>query len=490
MPDRSRLGGLGVRLAIAIGAIVVLAFAGTFVAVYRGTGARVHDQIRTNLHSSAATVRGELLADGVPTPGAAQALARTAIRGQPAFGPSSLLFLVQVPGHPPVTNEPELLGNAPRSAGTDETPADVHREAGEARSLLAAGPGYSTTHLEDAGSVELYGEPVALAGGSKASVTVGGPLAPVADAQDGVETAFLIAGSIALVLVLGAVLIAALRTTAPLRQMERTAGAVDAGDPSLRMPETGARETRTLARSFNHMLDRIEGHVARQRQFVSDASHELRTPLTAIRGQAEVLEREPDPDAESVRATTRQIARQVTRMDRLVEDMLLMARTDEDGPARIESVELRALADEAVAALEPDGARRVQVEALPAGVVRGDHDQLLRAVANVVQNAVQHTDPGGRVDVSGSARRGLARLVVDDDGDGIAPAERELVFERFHRSDSSRDRRAGGSGLGLPIARAIVTAHGGSIRADASPLGGARIVIELPGFEEARPRRA
>jgi signal transduction histidine kinase len=238
------------------------------------------------------------------------------------------------------------------------------------------------------------------------------------------------------------------------------------------------------------MLDRIAGHVARQRQFVSDASHELRTPLTAIRGQAEVLERDPDPNPEKVRATTTQIARQVGRMDRLVEDMLLMARTDEDGPARLEGVDLRALAEEAVAALEPGDARRVQVEALPAGVVQGDHDQLLRAVANVVQNAVQHTQPEGRVDLTGSARRGVARLVVDDDGDGIAPAERELVFERFHRSDASRDRRAGGSGLGLPIAKSIVTAHGGSIWADASPLGGARIVIELPGFEEARPLRA
>ena len=113
MADSSRFAGLGARLALAIGAVVILAFAGTFVAVYRGTGARVHDQLHTNLETSASTVRGGLLADGTPTAAHAQALARRTIAAQPTFGPSSTLFLAQVPGHRPVTNEPELLGIAP-----------------------------------------------------------------------------------------------------------------------------------------------------------------------------------------------------------------------------------------------------------------------------------------------------------------------------------------------------------------------------------------
>jgi len=485
MTESSRFAGLGARLALAIGAVVVLAFAGTFVAVYRGTGARVHDQLRTNLETSAATVRGELAAEGTPTPAHAQTLAGEAIRAQPTFGPSSVLFLVEIPGHPPVTNEPELLGISPRRGPSDETPADRRREAGESAALLSADPGFSTTRLEDAGSVELYSTAIALSPHGTATVTVGSPLAPVAAAQDGVERAFFIAGGVALMLVLGAVLVATLRTTAPLREMERTAEAVDAGDPSLRMPERGARETRHLARSFNHMLDRIEGHVARQRQFVSDASHELRTPLTAIRGQAEVLGRAADP--ETVQETTGQISRQVARMDRLIDDMLLMARTDEDGPARVDAIDVHHLGEEVGVGLDETQRARVHVEDLPNGVLRGDHHQLLRALANIVQNAVEHTESGGRVNVSGSSRGGLLRLAVDDDGPGIAPAERELVFDRFHRSDASRDRRAGGSGLGLAIAQTIVTAHGGRVWADASLLGGARVVMELPGFEPAAP---
>jgi signal transduction histidine kinase len=112
-----------------------------------------------------------------------------------------------------------------------------------------------------------------------------------------------------------------------------------------------------------------------------------------------------------------------------------------------------------------------------------DGDRIAQVLRNLVQNALQHGGPGGVVRVSATARGDRVRVAVDDDGPGIPPAERERVFDRFHRTDLSRTRRSGGSGLGLAIARAIVQAHGGRIWAEISPQGGARIAFELPGFD-------
>jgi signal transduction histidine kinase len=303
---------------------------------------------------------------------------------------------------------------------------------------------------------------------------------PIEDAQSDVEKTFLVVGAAALIAALLAGYLLAARTAAPLRRFAGTAADVDAGDlsPRVEVDPSAAAELRTLGDSFNHMLDRLEDAFARQRGFVSDASHELRSPLTAIRGQIEVLAREPDPGAADVRRVEAATLTELRRVERLVEELLALARLDEGvGPERREldaAAFLREAVDSAPgeASLGPTASGRISLDA----------DMLARVIRNLVENARRHAGPDGQVTVSSAAVAGRLRVFVDDDGPGIPPAERERVFDRFHRSDAARDRGSGGSGLGLAIARAIVTAHGGTIGAEDSPAGGARISFELPGL--------
>jgi signal transduction histidine kinase len=306
---------------------------------------------------------------------------------------------------------------------------------------------------------------------------------PIEDAQSDVEKTFLVVGAAALVAALLAAYLVAARAAAPLRRFAGTAAAVDAGDlsPRVEVDASAAAELRTLADSFNHMLDRLEDAFARQRGFVSDASHELRSPLTAIRGQIEVLAREPEPDAADVRRVEAATLAELHRVERLVEELLALARLDEGvGPSR-RAVDAETFLREAVAAA-PGGA---SVGATASGRIDLDPEMVARVIRNLVENARRHAGPDGEVTVSSTGAAGRLRIDVDDDGPGIAPAERQRVFDRFHRSDTARDRASGGSGLGLAIARAIVTAHGGTIRADESPAGGARVTFELPGLRTA-----
>jgi two-component system, OmpR family, sensor kinase len=306
---------------------------------------------------------------------------------------------------------------------------------------------------------------------------------PIEDAQSDVEQTFLVVGAAALVAALLAGYLLAARTAAPLRRFAATATEVDAGDlsPRVETDPASAAELRTLADSFKHMLDRLEDAFARQRGLVSDASHELRSPLTAIRGQIEVLAREKDPDAAAVRRVEAATLAELRRVERLVEELLALARLDEGvGPVRRE-LDAAAFLREAALAAPGEAA----VGELAGGRIAADPDMIARVVRNLVENARRHSGPGGRVSVSSAAVDGALRIEVDDDGSGIPAAERERIFNRFHRSDEARDRASGGSGLGLAIARAIVDAHGGSIWASQSPLGGARVSFTLPGLRAA-----
>jgi two-component system OmpR family sensor kinase len=306
---------------------------------------------------------------------------------------------------------------------------------------------------------------------------------PIEDAQSDVEKTFLVVGGGALVAALLAGYLLAARTAAPLRRFAGTAAAVDAGDlsPRAAVDASSAAELRTLADAFNHMLDRLEDAFARQRRFASDASHELRSPLTAIRGQIEVLAREPDPDAADVRRVETATLAELGRVEHLVEGLLALARLDEGvGPARRE-LGAATFLREAVAAA-PGGAG---LGALAAGRIDLDPEMIARVIRNLIENARRHAGSEGQVTVGSTAVAGRLRVDVDDDGPGIPPAERERVFDRFHRSDAARDRGSGGSGLGLAIVRAIVTAHGGTVGAAESPAGGARVTFELPGLRPA-----
>ena len=326
---------------------------------------------------------------------------------------------------------------------------------------------------------EAGGLPAVLADGNRAEAT---PLAPVEDAQAEVVRTFLIAGALTLGAALLAGYLLAARTAAPLRRMAATATAVDAGDLTPRIgPEASAAvEVRTLAEAFDHMLNRLDDAFSRQRQFVSDASHELRTPLTAIRGQLEVLARSTRPEPGEVRRVEGLVLTEMARIERLVDDLLTLARLDEAAPLERREI---ALAPYLRRLAEDESLGGVAVGALPAGTLYADPDRLTQVVRNLLGNARRHAGRAGRVAISARARGSRLTIRVDDDGPGIAPAERERVFTRFHRSETARDRGSGGSGLGLAIARSIVELHGGRIWVEDSPLGGARVAFELDGFE-------
>ncbi|HEY5053116.1 MAG TPA: ATP-binding protein [Solirubrobacterales bacterium] len=322
-------------------------------------------------------------------------------------------------------------------------------------------------------------------GASERESKEGSAISPIADAQSDVEKTFLVVGGAALVAALLAGYLLAARTASPLRRYAATAAEIDAGDltPRLEPGPADAAELRTLAEAFNHMLDRLDQAFARQRRFVSDASHELRSPLTAIRGQLEVLARADSPSIEEIRRVETMTMTEMRRVERLVDDLLTLARLDEGvGPAlrKVQTASfLRGLAG------GTDG-EAVELGDLTGGTVEADPDLLAQVVRNLLTNARRHAGPDGRVALSARADGANLLVVVDDDGPGIPPEQRERVFDRFHRNEPSRDRVSGGSGLGLGIARSIVEMHDGRIWVEDSPLGGARVCFDLPGFVPER----
>jgi two-component system OmpR family sensor kinase len=275
----------------------------------------------------------------------------------------------------------------------------------------------------------------------------------------------------------------------PLTEVEETAAAIADGDLSRRVPEGDPRtEVGRLAGALNAMLQQIEGAFRvraaseqRMRRFLTDASHELRTPLTSIRGFAE-LYRQGAAGPEDVPRLMRRIEDEGARMGLLVDDLLLLARLDEERPLARDVVDLVRVAADAVhdaRALDPD--REVTLDAAEGTYeVVGDEPRLRQVLANLLANALRHTPPGTPVEVRLRAEEAYAVLDVADHGPGLAPEEQERVFERFYRADESRTRAEGGAGLGLAIVAALAKAHGGTVAAGTTPGGGATFTVRLP----------
>jgi len=304
-------------------------------------------------------------------------------------------------------------------------------------------------------------------------------------------------GLVVLVLLAGAGYYVIERSLKPLVDVERTAAAIAAGDLSRRVPDQDPRtEVGRLTAALNSMLAQIEHAFARQREseqaartsedrmrrFVADASHELRTPLTSIRGFAELYRQGAVKDRREVTRVMRRVEDEAQRMGLLVDDLLLLARLDQERPLTFAPVDLLTVAADAVhdaQAVAPD--RQVDLDvAGPPPVVTGDEARLRQIVHNLVTNALRHTPEGSPVSVRLSSSDDKAVVEVVDHGPGLSADVRERVFERFYRIDESRTRAHGGSGLGLSIVAALVAAHGGAVRIDDTPGGGATFRVELP----------
>jgi two-component system OmpR family sensor kinase len=342
--------------------------------------------------------------------------------------------------------------------------------------------------------------------------------------------------------------VAAVRTSLrPLTEIERTAGEIAAGDLTKRVAERDpGTEVGSLGRSLNAMLARIEAafHAQvtseanarrsenRMRQFIADASHELRTPLTTIRGYAEYYRQRggagPDGQTELTAEDRDRIMRRVedeaARMGVLVEDLLLLARIDQQRPMEYRPVDVLALAADAVqdARMVADGREiTLTVGRDTAFLVRGDEARLRQVIGNLLNNALTHTPDGTPVEVHlGSGRIGwgpdgpvaitgsglvpgmvppppgadqqtvpAVLLEVTDHGPGLTAEQAHRVFERFYRADQARTRKTGGTGLGLAIVSALVSAHGGAVSVDSRPGQGATFRVALPLAPEAQGGR-
>ncbi|HSZ69516.1 MAG TPA: ATP-binding protein [Solirubrobacteraceae bacterium] len=484
--------GLRWRLAAWIAFVVLVSSAVTFVVVYRGTGSQLRNQIDQEIRGDAGEFAQALRTSGARSPASTAAAADRYIRAQP-FSASSTLLFATIPGAGTSTNRPELFGSPAPDNG--ETAAEQAQENQLSRHLLSASTGYSTLQVPDIGDLRLLVQEVPVPGGRsvrgrRIRVGVGEPLASVAHAQRGVARAFILAGLLTLVGALLGSLLIGTRFSRPLRRMAAVAAQVDAGDlyPRIHDVAREGEEVRVLADAFNHMLDRLTDAFAGQRAFVADASHELRTPLTVIRGQLEVLAAQAHPQEQEVRRVERLVQAEVARITRLVDDLLLLAKSEQTQFLRLEPIALQRFVAELWDGISLLGAdRRFELGEIPSGTLDADPDRLAQALRNLIGNAIEHTAPGAglvRLDLERGAG-GRVRFVVQDNGPGIPADQRERVFDRFHRTDAARDRASGGTGLGLAIVRAIAEAHGGYVRASVGFAGGARIDLELPRFAPA-----
>jgi signal transduction histidine kinase len=275
-------------------------------------------------------------------------------------------------------------------------------------------------------------------------------------------------------------------TSWSLGPVERVRSEVaEIGDRDLhrRVPEPGTGdEIDRLARTMNAMLTRIEDAAARQRRFVADASHELRSPLTAIRSQLEVDL--AHPRRAQWETTEQDVLDEAARMQRLVDDLLVLARSDAGRlPLRHERVDLDDLVLEEARALQARGRVVVDLNGMSGGQVIGDPDHLRRVVRNLLDNAERHAI--GAVRVQLHQTDASVDLAITDDGPGIPPDQRAQVFERFARLDDARARDIGGTGLGLAIAREIVVAHDGTLTIPHSDIG-TTFLLTLPAAGDHR----
>jgi len=367
-------------------------------------------------------------------------------------------------------------------------------------------------------------------------IIVGGDVSSIYRTLDGLALIDLIVSAVVLVALAIAGIAIVRSSLRPLTDIELTAEAIAAGDLSQRVPDRDPRtEVGRLGRSLNAMLAQVEAafHARekseaaarrseeKMRQFVADASHELRTPLTAIRGYAEYYRQrggagngarhaapastEPvladggrltEPDVDRI---MQRVEQESARMGVLVEDMLLLARLDQQRPIERRPVDLLTVAADAVQDARMIAPRRkieLTVGRGAAFLVLGDEARLRQVITNLMSNALSHTPDGTPIDVRLLAHGPDGRLTVpsvtvevDDHGPGLSQEQAERVFERFYRADQARGRKTGGAGLGLAIVAALVDAHGGAVGVDTAPGNGAMFWITLPlAAEAASPR--
>ena len=474
---------LRVRLLLVLGAVVVIALLAADAATYSSLRSFLVDQVDSNLQAAHIPIEQQLT-QGQSGPGGEG--------GPQSHGCDSCYVAVVASGRTDVLQEPFLPG------GRQVSP-----------SLPSHITGFSET--SDPGEPTTYFDLAARGGGppfrARASILESGPSTgdtlviamPTSDLEHTLHRLLLIEGIVtgaAVGLVgLGSWWLVRLGLR-PLSAIERTAGAIAAGELSERVPTANPKtEVGRLSEALNVMLERIQNAFAardrteaalrqseaRMRRFVADASHELRTPLAAVSAYAELFDRGARANPQDLERVMSGIRGESGRMRRLVEDLMLLARMDEDPQLEFTSVDLVTLAAEALHAAATVGPEwPVDLKADEPVEVRGDRARLRQVFDNLLSNVRSHTPKGTRTVVEVSRDGDDALVKVSDDGPGIPAADIARAFERFYRADPSRSRASGGAGLGLSIVQAIVAAHGGRAELDGEEGRGTTVRLWLP----------
>ena len=324
-----------------------------------------------------------------------------------------------------------------------------------------------------AGQLKYVAVPLATGSSDALFVAANFPAREQEEITDAVRTQAIVQAAMILVAALLGLALAG-RVLRPLRTLADTAQNISATDLTRRIPVRGDDEASRIARAFNDMLERIERANATQRQFLDDASHELRSPMTVIRGHVELLELEPDPGERD--AMIQVITDEIDRMNRIVEDLLLLARSERPGFLSVQEIDIAELTEDVHRRASVLCARTWLLDQRAAVTVVGDRQRLTQALVQYAQNVCEHTPEGVTARVGSAVDGATVRLWIDDDGPGVDAAHAPRIFDRFVKGA----HRPEGSGLGLSIVAAIADAHGG--RAQLAPKSGrgARFEIVLP----------
>ncbi|MEQ4723036.1 HAMP domain-containing sensor histidine kinase [Nonomuraea sp. B19D2] len=266
------------------------------------------------------------------------------------------------------------------------------------------------------------------------------------------------------------------RVLAPVRLVSQTAEQISgSSDLTRRLDVPGDDDVAALAATFNHMLDRLERAFVVQRNFLDDAGHELRTPITVVRGHLELMSDDPADRAETLALVTDEL----DRMNRIVDDLLTIAKAEQPGFLSVDTVELADLTVSVVAKARALGERAWRVDEVAEALVPADRQRLTQALMQLAANAVRHTQDGDLIAVGSAVREDQVELWVRDSGPGVAVADRERIFSRFARG-AGRTGAHDGAGLGLAIVKSIAEAHGGRVHVTEAAGGGACFVISIP----------
>lgn len=438
--------------AVLVVAIALLVGAITLVVVVRGT---LQDGLETTAEERASTLAEQIETSGLPEPGTEE----EATDADDTDEPEDLVWQV-TDADGAVVSSSQPLGRSLPSEDADEA------------QLPGADHPYLVVAAEARDGSEDY------------TVAVAASLEDVDESTSALVVPLVVGLPLLLLLVGGTTWVVATRALAPVESIRRKVEHITGDQLERRVPEPRSRdEIHRLSRTMNQMLGRLQDSRSRQQQFVADASHELRSPLASIRQTAEVARAHPGalPEGELADAVLEESA----RMQRLVEQLLLLTRADEGAVVRThQDVDL----DDLVLT-EARRVRRTDLTVDTSGVgggrVRGDRTALDQVVRNLVDNAARHAESAVTVSVRDAGDD--VELIVEDDGAGIPKEHRQQVFDRFVRLDEARARDAGGSGLGLAIVKEIVTAHGGTVEVSPSAKGGARFAVRLPSPGAGHP---